>query len=411
MRWISSMNSTSPGTRLDSSAARSPACWMAGPLDMRSGRPLSCATIIASVVLPSPGGPASRMWSGVRCCIAAASSSSCSCPRTFCCPTNSASDARPQGALEGELGLGLGELGLDAGRRRRSRSTSSLTSCTRRARAARARGAAAPAPSRARRRSPRRRPRRRPAAATRSGQPRPTRAATTSALIDRAPGGAAVADAAARREQLAASETTMSFAVFGPMPDTLRNGASSSAATARRSRRASAWRARRAPTSGPTPETPRSRSNTSSSSRVAKPKRLRSSSRTMSAVCRLASGPTRSVSACCGVTCTARPTPPTSMTTTVAADGASTVPRTDEIICASLRSAASRLGGCATLAAPAWSSAPRRGLAYRTAAPPPRQAWQIASARASAASAGFGTASSRSTRATIAPTCALSAAP
>ena len=55
MRWISSMNSTSPGTSDDSTAARSPACWIAGPLDMRSGRPLSCATIIASVVLPRPG--------------------------------------------------------------------------------------------------------------------------------------------------------------------------------------------------------------------------------------------------------------------------------------------------------------------------------------------------------------------
>ena len=34
MRCTSSMNSTSPGVRLDSSAARSPACWIAGPLDM-----------------------------------------------------------------------------------------------------------------------------------------------------------------------------------------------------------------------------------------------------------------------------------------------------------------------------------------------------------------------------------------
>src|SRR5205085_2555355 len=41
----------------------------------------------------------------------------------------------------------------------------------------------------------------------------------------------------------------------------------------------------------------------------------------------------------------------------------------------------------------------------------PRQMWQIASASASAASAGLGTASSRSNRATIDPTCALSARP
>ncbi len=57
------MNRTSPGMSDDSTAARSPACWIAGPLDMRSGRLDSCATIIASVVLPSPGGPAIRMWS------------------------------------------------------------------------------------------------------------------------------------------------------------------------------------------------------------------------------------------------------------------------------------------------------------------------------------------------------------
>ena len=30
---------------------------MAGPLDIRNPRPVSCATIMASVVLPSPGGP------------------------------------------------------------------------------------------------------------------------------------------------------------------------------------------------------------------------------------------------------------------------------------------------------------------------------------------------------------------
>jgi hypothetical protein len=66
IRWISSMKSTSPGVNDDRIAARSPACWMAGPLDMRSGLPLSWAMIIARVVLPSPGGPARRMWSGVR---------------------------------------------------------------------------------------------------------------------------------------------------------------------------------------------------------------------------------------------------------------------------------------------------------------------------------------------------------
>src|SRR5204863_9319565 len=44
-------------------------------------------------------------------------------------------------------------------------------------------------------------------------------------------------------------------------------------------------------------------------------------------------------------------------------------------------------------------------------AAPPRQMWQTARASESAASAGRGTSSSRSTRATMAPTCALSALP
>ena len=66
IRWISSRNSTSPSSSEDSTAARSPACWIAGPLVTRSGAPSSCATIIASVVLPRPGGPDSRTWSGAR---------------------------------------------------------------------------------------------------------------------------------------------------------------------------------------------------------------------------------------------------------------------------------------------------------------------------------------------------------
>ena len=60
MRWISSMNSTSPSARLVSSAARSPARSIAGPLVMRIGAPSSAAMIIARLVLPSPGGPDSR---------------------------------------------------------------------------------------------------------------------------------------------------------------------------------------------------------------------------------------------------------------------------------------------------------------------------------------------------------------
>jgi len=162
MRWISSMNSTSPGTRLDSRAARSPACWMAGPLDMRSGRPLSCATIIARVVLPSPGGPASRMWSGVRFCIAAASSSNCSCPRTFACPTNSASDRGRRAPSKASSASD------SAAGRTKSASRSSVTSAPAGVQAGRARAAAGPEPEGRRLRSPTRRPLRRP-------EPRPVR--------------------------------------------------------------------------------------------------------------------------------------------------------------------------------------------------------------------------------------------
>src|SRR6476661_3915520 len=64
MRWISSMNSTSPSVRLVSSAARSPARSIAGPLVTRIGVLSSDATIIARLVLPSPGGPDSSTWSG-----------------------------------------------------------------------------------------------------------------------------------------------------------------------------------------------------------------------------------------------------------------------------------------------------------------------------------------------------------
>ncbi len=60
MRWISSTKRTSPGCRLDSTAATSPACCIAGPDVIRSGASSSVAMMLASVVLPSPGGPLSR---------------------------------------------------------------------------------------------------------------------------------------------------------------------------------------------------------------------------------------------------------------------------------------------------------------------------------------------------------------
>ena len=44
-------------------AAKSPVRAMAGPEVVRIEAPNSLATTVASVVLPSPGGPENRMWS------------------------------------------------------------------------------------------------------------------------------------------------------------------------------------------------------------------------------------------------------------------------------------------------------------------------------------------------------------
>ena len=78
----------------------------------------------------------------------------------------------------------------------------------------------------------------------------------------------------------------MSFAVFGPMPETRRNGASSSAATA--SAICATLSAASTPSAdfGPTPVTPSSWVKTTSSSRLSKPKSDRASSRTIRFVCR-----------------------------------------------------------------------------------------------------------------------------
>ena len=52
---------------------------MAGPEVTRIGTSNSLATIMAKVVLPSPGGPASRIWSGGTSRFRAASRKSCNC--------------------------------------------------------------------------------------------------------------------------------------------------------------------------------------------------------------------------------------------------------------------------------------------------------------------------------------------
>ena len=85
------MKTTSPSLRVDKIAARSPERSMAGPLVMRIGAPSSAATIIAIVVLPRPGGPASSTWSGGRPRRSALCKISDSCSRTRAWPVNSVS--------------------------------------------------------------------------------------------------------------------------------------------------------------------------------------------------------------------------------------------------------------------------------------------------------------------------------
>ena len=51
------MKSTSPGSRLDSIAAKSPGFSIEGPLAVFKLLPSSLAIIWAYVVLPKPGGP------------------------------------------------------------------------------------------------------------------------------------------------------------------------------------------------------------------------------------------------------------------------------------------------------------------------------------------------------------------
>ena len=57
IRWISSINKTSPGSIVDKTAAKSPLFSSDGPLAVLILLPSSLAIIWARVVFPSPGGP------------------------------------------------------------------------------------------------------------------------------------------------------------------------------------------------------------------------------------------------------------------------------------------------------------------------------------------------------------------
>src|SRR5688572_29772921 len=84
------MKSTSRGSRLVSSAARSPGRSSTGPEVWRRFTPISRAMMCASVVLPSPGGPNSSTWSSASPRARAAWMKISSCARIFSWPTYSA---------------------------------------------------------------------------------------------------------------------------------------------------------------------------------------------------------------------------------------------------------------------------------------------------------------------------------
>src|SRR5688572_11640123 len=92
-RWISSMNSTSRGSRLVRRAARSPGRSSTGPEVWRRLTPISRAMMCASVVLPRPDGPNSSTWSSASLRPRAAWMKISSWPRTLSWPTYSPSVA------------------------------------------------------------------------------------------------------------------------------------------------------------------------------------------------------------------------------------------------------------------------------------------------------------------------------
>ena len=311
---------------------------MAGPLVMRSGAPSSAATIIARVVLPSPGGPDSSTWSGGRPRAAwRASSTIESCSRTL-----------PGRRTPSSVAWGAGP---PRTRRPRRRPASTASAASRRVGVAvdcdpSSRGScgrsAAQRPARSRTGDVR------PSAASASGatavdrvvglaadQPRPDERLAQLVLATRAGAGrsdGAGGGAHGRPPSRSLSSRTMRcgalLADAGHLGQRRRGlrwrprGARVGRCTA-----STAWASR-----GPTPAAVCSASKTSRSSSSTKPYRVSSSSRTTSAVDSAAELPRRAGRrAWPGCTAAASPTPPTSMT---AASGptAATVPQTLAII-------------------------------------------------------------------------------
>ena len=98
------MNRTSPSCRSVRRAARSPARTSTGPEVMRRPTPISAATMPASDVFPSPGGPANSRWSTGWFRLRAASITICRCSVSWPLADELRQGPRPQSGVLGLLG-------------------------------------------------------------------------------------------------------------------------------------------------------------------------------------------------------------------------------------------------------------------------------------------------------------------
>ena len=89
IRCISSINKTSPGSKLERIAAKSPGFSIDGPDAVFKSLPNSFAIICASVVFPKPGGPYNNTWSNTSSLILHALINTLMFSFTSVCPTYS----------------------------------------------------------------------------------------------------------------------------------------------------------------------------------------------------------------------------------------------------------------------------------------------------------------------------------
>ena len=215
-------------------AARSLGRSSAGPLVGWNPAPISFATIWASVVLPSPGGPLNSRWSTASPRRRAPSIRSASCSFTRSCPTNSRERRRAEGDVELAV-LGVDHGGLDQPVVVHQRSTVAQRPPS---------GAPRAAGPRPRGRRPRRRraPRWPPAGVSRA------RAAPRA----RPRAGPSTTSSPSPPKRSRRSSTTR-WATFLPTPGTTVSASASPATTARRSASGDSADRNESATFGPTP--------------------------------------------------------------------------------------------------------------------------------------------------------------